>query len=382
MYIRYLSPHIQMSKYSVLLLGPRQTGKSTLIENLKPDLSINLAHESEFLNFSSDPDRLDGLLKSSKPKTIFIDEVQRLPNLLNTVQALIDSNKGKYKFYLSGSSARKLRRGQANLLPGRLITYYLSPLHNLEIDDESSEHALMSFGSLPGVLTESDEKAKKAVLRSYAATYLKEEIQAEALTKNIEGFSRFLFVLAAKNGQFIDYAKLGSQAGITQKTASRFFEILEDTLIVQRLNAYANSDLRRMVQHPKFYFFDTGVLNGLLNNFAPSLDRVGMLFESVVYSQISALVTSMGETARFSTYRTGKNVEVDFILESEKKTWAIEVKANKNIGPSDLNGLKSFLDFKPKASPLVIYMGERSLEKDGVQIMSLTQSLKYLKEFF
>jgi predicted AAA+ superfamily ATPase len=332
------------------------------------------------LSFSSDPERLEALMKSSKAKTIFIDEVQRLPSLLNTLQSLLDSNKGKYKFYLSGSSARKLRRGQANLLPGRILTYFLSPLHILEMGKEIPPvRDLLSFGSLPGIVTEDDLKTKKALLRSYAATYLKEEVQAEALTKNIEGFSRFLFVLAAKNGEHVDYAKLGSQAGISQKTASRFFEILEDTLIIQRLDAFAQSDLRRMVQHPKFYFFDTGVLNGLLNNFAPSLDRIGLLYENLVHAQILALVTSKGETVRFSTYRTNKDVEVDFIIESEKTTWAIEVKASRNIGSSDLNGLKSFLKFHPKAQPLLIYMGDVLLEKEGVKILPLLHALRHLE---
>jgi predicted AAA+ superfamily ATPase len=375
MYKRALAPLLLDSKYSILLLGPRQTGKSTLLRGLKPDLEINFADEQVFLSFSANPQRLQEMLAGSRPKTIFIDEIQRLPSLLNTVQALLDTHKGRYRFFLSGSSARKLRRGQANLLPGRVLAFYLSPIHLLETSTPFSMNILLSYGSLPGILTETEIRAKKQLLTSYAGTYLKEEIQAEALTKNIEGFSRFLFVIAAKNGEFVDYAKLGAQAGINQKTATRFFEILEDTLIVHRLNAFAGSDLRRMVQHPKFYFFDTGVLNGLLNNFTPSQDRIGMLYETLVFSQISAALSSNGIGARFSTYRTNKNVEVDFIVETEKKVWAIEVKASKNIGVSELRGLKSFLQVHPKATPLVIYLGEERLEKEGVAILPLAEAM-------
>jgi predicted AAA+ superfamily ATPase len=384
MYRRSLQDLIASRNYSTLLLGPRQTGKSTLLHQLKPDLEINLADEAVFLEFSSDPGRLEGVLKANSPRTVFIDEVQRIPSLLNTVQSLIDRDrrqeKKKLRFFLSGSSARKLRRGQANLLPGRLLSYFLGPLHLLETRDDVSIESLMSYGALPGVVSEENSKLKKALLSSYAGTYLKEEIQAEALTKNIEGFSRFLFVMAAKNGEFVDYAKLGSQASINQKTASRFFEILEDTLVIRRLPAFAGSDLRRMVQHPKFYFFDVGVLNGLLNNFRPSADRAGMLFETLVFNQMTSLLDSLGETSRISTYRTNKGLEVDFILEIEGKTFAIEVKASKNIGPEDLRGLHSFAQFYPKAKPFVIYLGERVFEKNEIPILPLRAALERIRD--
>jgi uncharacterized protein len=384
MYRRSLLDLISSHDYSLMLLGPRQTGKSTLLHRMKPDLEINLAEESTFLEFSSDPGRLEGILKATNLKTVFIDEIQRLPSLLNTIQGLIDENrrqtKKKLRFFLSGSSARKLRRGNANLLPGRLLSYFLGPLHLLEMGDDIHLDSLMSYGALPGVVTESNSKIKKALLTSYAGTYLKEEVQAEALTKNIEGFSRFLFVMAAKNGEFIDYAKLGSQASITQKTATRFFEILEDTLIIQRLPAFANSDFKRLVQHPKFYFFDVGVLNGLLNNFRPSGDRIGMLFETLVFNQITSLVSSLGETARLSTYRTNKGVEIDFVLEVENQVFAIEVKASKNIGAEDLRGLHSFVQFHEKAKPFVVYLGDRVFEKNGILILPLKKALEKIRD--
>jgi uncharacterized protein len=376
MYKRVLSTIISSHAYSILLLGPRQTGKSTLLRNMKPDLEINFADEKVFLQFSSDPDRLRGLLRLSKAQIIFIDEVQRLPSLLNTIQALIDQDRKKYRFLLSGSSARKLKRGHANLLPGRLVTYSLGGLHLLETGNDRPLKELMSYGCLPGIVTEPEVKMKRAVLTSYAGTYLKEEVQAEALTKNIEGFSRFLFTVAAKNGEFLDYTKLASQAAITQKTASRFFEILEDTLIVRRLHAFSKSPQRRLIQHPKFYFFDTGVLNGLLNNFTPSLDRIGGLFETLVFNQLADLVASAGATARFSTYRTDKGAEIDLLLETEKGAYAIEIKASQNVGTADLRALRNFSKDHKEFRPIIVYLGEVSLEKEGISILPLLELLK------
>ena len=380
MYKRMLSPVISSHNYSILLLGPRQTGKSTFLRNMRPDLELNFADEKIFLEFSSDPERLRAMLQAKKPRTIFIDEVQRLPSVLNTIQALIDQDKKKYRFLLSGSSARKLKRGQANLLPGRIITYSLGPLNLLETGNDRPLRELMSYGCLPGIVTEPNAKLKKAVLTSYAGTYLKEEIQAEALTKNIEGFSRFLLTAAAKNGEFLDYSKLASQSAISQKTASRFFEILEDTLIVRRLHSFASSDQRRLIKHPKFYFFDVGVLNGLLNNFTPSLDRIGGLFETLVVNQLADLVNSAGATARFSTYRTDRGAEIDLILETDNGSFAIEIKASQNVGLTDLRYLRQFSLEHKKIRPLVAFLGDTALEKEGIAILPLPDVLNVVAE--
>jgi predicted AAA+ superfamily ATPase len=384
MYNRSLTQFIRSHEYSILLLGPRQTGKSTLLRSLDVDLEINLADENTFLTFSSDPDRLRSLLQALPSKktahTILIDEVQRIPSLLNTIQVLIDEKKNRYRFLLSGSSARKLRRGNANLLPGRVLSYSLGPLHVLETLDDRPVQELLRFGSLPGVVTEPNIQLKKTILTSYAATYLKEEIQAEALTKNIEGFSRFLFVAAAKNGEFLDYGKLGTQASISQKTASRFFEILEDTLIVRRLEAFAKTPQRRLIRHPKYYFFDVGVLNGLLGNFTASNDRIGNLFETLVFNQLSSLMDSRGITARFSSYRTTHGAEIDLILQCEESDFAIEVKASKNIGPGDLKALRAFQSEYPKFKSMIIYLGDHVLERDGIKIMSLFDALKWIRK--
>lgn len=382
MYFRTISKSIEGAKSSVLLIGPRQTGKSTLIKSLNPDLIINLAQEKIFLQFSSQPDLLEQIIASKNPKTIFIDEIQRLPSLLNTIQAIIDDNPKKFKFYLTGSSARKLRRGSANLLPGRVISLQMTALTVEELNYKLNIEAAMAHGLLPGIYIEKNKKEKELLLSSYGATYLKEEVQAEALTKNIEGFSRFLFVVASKNGEFLDYSKLGSQASISQKTATRFFEILEDSLIVFRLESYSKNSFRRLVQHPKYYFFDTGVLNSLMGSFKISTDRRGSAFETLTITSIRNLLISKAITFRMSTYRSTGGAEVDLILNFNNVEFAIEIKASRNIGKSDLTGLNSFSDVS-EASPIkiVIYLGDYSKKIEDVSILPYVQALKLIASY-
>ena len=381
MYKRAIKEIISHSAKSVLLLGPRQTGKSTLLKSLKPDLEINLANESTFIEFSGDPTLLKKNLDAKEPKTIFIDEVQRLPSLLNTLQAIIDENRNKYKFYLSGSSARKLRRGEANLLPGRILYYEMTPLLLTEIPERTDIHEILSTGLLPGIYTEENKKDKQAILNPYAGTYLAEEIKAEALTKNIEGFSRFLKVAATKNAEYTDFAKMGVQAQINQKTASRFFDILEDTLIAHRLDAFAKSATRRFIRHPRYYFFDTGVLNALLGNFKISSDRIGPLFETLIFNQVTGLLKSMAISFRASHYRTESGAEVDLILEVGDEIYAIEIKATKNIGKSDLRGLQNFEDFLgKKVKKYIVFLREDSLKINDVMALSPRPFLEILKK--
>ncbi len=381
-YRRLIADKLKKSAKSILLLGPRQTGKSTLIRSINPDLSINLSREKTFLEFSSQPDLLEKILKIDKPKTVFIDEVQRIPSLLNTVQAILDDRPKGIQFYLTGSSARKLKRGQANLLPGRIVSYSLGPLAFQECRSDLTLGHALAFGSMPGILSEKDIKTKKEVLRSYAGTYLKEEIQAEALTKNIEGFSRFLMVAASKSGEFLDFSKLGSQASISQKASSRFFEILEDTLIVSRLNSFSRSETRRLVQHPKFYFFDLGVLNGLLQNFTLSNDRKGFLFEHFIVNQILTLNKVHGDHCRISTYRTEGGSEVDIIIENESELLSVEIKSSENIHGDDFLGLKRFAQFyKNRHRSILIYAGARSYKEDRIEVLSWARGLDAIFEF-
>lgn len=345
---RNLSKQIRSSlknKKSILLLGPRQVGKSTLIKSLKPDLEFNLANQIKFLEFVKDPGFLLARLAADLPSggIVSIDEIQRVPSLLNTIQFLIDEKKG-YQFIMTGSSARKLKRGKANLLPGRIHTFELGPIAANELSYGLSTELLLSYGSLPAVITDRDTKEIKKLLRAYSTVYVNEEIKAEALTKNIEGFTRFLFHIAAMSSQYLDLSKISKNIGVPRQTTQRYFEILEDTLLIYRLDAFAKSEKRRLIQHPKFYIFDNGVLNALLGNFNCSIDRKGQLFENLVATQFFVSLKASGLDYRISNYRTDAGAEVDLIVELEDVIYAIEIKAGA-FSKSDLGGLNSFEKF-------------------------------------
>lgn len=371
---RQLAEIIKKTKKSVLLIGPRQTGKSTLFNELKLDLVINLADDETYFQHIKNPSLLKEVV--GRHKKILIDEIQRIPSMLNSVQVLIDNDKTK-QFFLTGSSARKLRRGNANLLPGRVIYFELGPLTIFELGQKkfSLEKAL-SKGMLPGIYLDDSDDWKKS-LKSYVNLYLKEEIQAEALTRDIQGFSRFFEVTLTKSGQHIDFAKYAAQAMIDRTTAKRYFDILIDTLVIDQLEPFAASGRRRLIQHPKYYCFDVGVLNAILGGWVLTADRKGMLFEHFIYQQIRSIQKSMDIEMRITTYRTENNLEVDFIIEIEKEVFAVEVKASKNVGKSDLRGLKSFSEYynKPHQS-LVLYNGENSLIVEKIEILPWQLGLK------
>lgn len=380
MIARALATRLAASRKSILLLGPRQTGKSTLVASLNPDVSINLAHEPTYLEFLRNPSELEQRLGARRgPSTVFIDEVQRLPSLLNTVQVLLDRPSHLFKFYLTGSSARKLRRGHANLLPGRVHAYSLGPLSCGELGYALDPRRALAYGTLPGIFTEEDGKSREKTLRSYALTYLKEEVQAENLARNLEGFARFLYAAAERSGQFLDLAKLASAAQIPRQSAVRFFEVLEDCLLVRRADPFGKSPSRRLIQHPRFYFFDGGVLNGLLGNFVVSGDRLGSAFEHLIFNQIVHEASARDQEVRVTTYRTEHGAEVDLILERGPETWAIEIKASKAVRTGELRGLGSFREYHGKKHrSWVLYMGDARKNLNGVELWPWQEGLREL----
>lgn len=386
MYSRRLETILATSRKSVLLLGPRQVGKSTLMRALLPMLEINLAHEATYLEFARNPlelesriDALPAATARSPSRTIFIDEIQRSPSLLNTIQSLLDRPKHGLRFLLTGSSARKLRRGEANLLPGRIHAFRMGPLVSAEMAYDVPTSAALIYGTLPGVLAESSVRDREKTLRSYAAIYLREEVQAESLTRSLEGFARFLTVIGEWAGAHLDLAKIATAAQVSRMSAGRWLEVLEDTLLVHRVDAFAKSATRRLVQHPKLYFFDVGVLNGLLGNFVASPDRIGRLFEHLVYTQLVHSAAAFDDDARISTFRTEHGAEVDFIVERGGDLFAIEVKASRTVAPSDLRGLERFVDYyRTPHRQMVWYLGKEPKRMGAVEILPWQQGLRAL----
>jgi len=339
MIARILEPKLRLAKKSVLLLGPRQVGKSTLMKKLSPDLAINLIRKQEYLAFSQNPGELEARIRATNPAVILIDEVQRIPEILNTVQDLIDNNPGKYRFLLTGSSARKLKRGNANLLPGRIFSYRLGPLASLELDHQMDTNLALQIGTLPEPYLSQDLEFSKKLLRTYSATYLQEEILAETLLRDIQGFSRFLAVAAENSGKFLDFSKLSHRSKVSRGAARRYYEILEDTLLCDRLEAFENEALD-LVKHPKFYLFDTGVLNGCLENFSASGDRKGLLFEHLFFNQLKNTAYALDIPLKINHFRTRGGLEIDFIITVSDRIFAVELKST-DPAPSELSSIRS-----------------------------------------
>jgi predicted AAA+ superfamily ATPase len=349
---RSLAKPLRRSQKSILLLGPRQTGKSTLLKNLQPDLMVNLANEREYLKCSSDPEYLESLIKENRPQLVFIDEVQRIPSLLNTLQDIIDNWESPPKFLLSGSSARKLKRGQANLLPGRMFVFELGGVTAQELKYQLNVQRALKYGFLPENYLSQNSGDIEKNLDMYSANYLSEEIKAEALTRNIEGFARFLNEIAIRAAQVLDYSKVAIQAKVSRTSSLRFYEILEDTFIAQRIFSHAVEGVDT-IQHPKLYFFDVGVLNGVLNNFTVSGDRVGLLFEHLVYNQIRNSALAADKKVDIKFFRTRHGLEVDFVIKLGAQKIALEVKAGP-VQRSDIQPLMKLKSYDPSMTGLFV----------------------------
>ncbi len=339
---RVLFHRLLKQEKNVLLLGARQVGKSTLVQALDPDLYLNFSDESLLVSYAKDPSRLKREIEAfSTPKLIVIDEIQRVPRLLNVVQLLIDAKKG-HRFVLTGSSARKLRRDGANLLPGRLILEYLDPLMLEEMTEPFLLEDVLQTGSLPGIYL--DPKEQLEILESYATTYLREEIMAEALTRELGAYSRFLDVAAEASGQWINYSKLANDSEIPKETIRRFFSILEDTFIAFRIPSFhPKQSSRRVSQKDRFVFFDLGVRNALLglHKNPPSAIEKGHLFEQWMILQCLYFQRAHRKSWKISSYRSAGGAEVDCVIDTGKVLVGVECKFGRSFSQLDLRGMKS-----------------------------------------
>jgi len=382
-YERFLARRLENSRKSVLLLGPRQVGKSTLLGALQPDLTLNFASATTFRDYVAHPERLEAELRAApaRVRTVLLDEVQRVPALLDVVQVVLDANPGRFRFLLSGSSARKLRRGRANLLPGRVHVHHLHPLLAGELGGAFDLDRVLAHGSLPGIYAQSDPATRAMDLRGYADTYLREEVQAEAIVRDIGGYSRLLDLVAAESGKVINLAGLCQKAGLSYETARRYVEALEDTLVVFRVPAWSGSDRASLIAHPRIFFFDLGVRNALLRRplERPLDDERGTLLEHVVAFEIQRRIPDLWPEARLFHYRTRHGAEVDFVVEVGRELWAIEVKASRNLEGRRL--LAGFDSLSERAAGLkrriVVFLGPRRMNVGKIEAIPL---LKFANE--
>lgn len=364
---RTIGPRLATGKKSVLLLGARQVGKSTLTRALGPDVVIDLADEASYLAYAKDPARLRRELRAlQKPSLVVVDEVQRIPSLLNTIQAIMDE-RGRHRFILTGSSARKLKRGEANLLPGRIVLEYLDPLSIWELGDAFDLERALQLGTLPGIYL--DPVSGTDVLDSYAAVYLREEVQAESIIRNMGSYARFVDVAAAASGDWISYSKLASDAEIAKETIRRFFQILEDTLLAFRVPPFeSRHPSRRVRKRDRMFLFDLGVRNALLglHRIPPTPTERGRLFEHWFVLQCLYFVRARRLPWRLCSYRTDAGAEVDLVIDTRRTLLAIECKAGRNVDRGRLSGLRSFATVADKPlKSFVVFQGERAQRFEG-----------------
>ncbi|MFV9646573.1 MAG: ATP-binding protein [Desulfobacterales bacterium] len=331
-----------LSRKSFFLFGPRATGKSTLI---KKQLSasatvIDLLDSRLYLRLLNSPHDLESIIHSdNKSGIVVIDEIQRVPELLNEVHRLIENN--RLTFLLTGSSARKLRRGKANLLAGRVWEARLFPLTWKEIPDFNLEKFLR-YGGLPPVYL---SKYPDEELDAYVNTYLKEEIMAEGLIRKLPPFSRFLHAAALLNGEMINFSKLANDCQVPPSTVTEYVGLLEDTLVGFLLPAWTESRKRKAISTGKFYFFDPGITHTLAGT--QTLDRnsdlYGKSFEQFIGMEIRAYLSYKRRKLQFSYWRSTHGYEVDFLIDRET---AVEVKASQKISQRDFKGLKALEEEK------------------------------------
>lgn len=384
-----LTRTITLPNKSFLLFGPRGTGKSTLIRNqLKIDLDIDLLKSSTYLPLLRNPSLLlewTGHLR--KGSWIFIDEVQKIPALLDEVHALYEE-KG-FNFALSGSSARKLKRGGANLLAGRALQKFLFPFVMGEYRSVASADEVIEWGSLPLVIV--DPQNRKQTLATYVETYLRQELMEEGLIRKLDPFARFLQAAGFYNAQILNIENVAREAGVGRTTVDKYFQILEDTLIGFRLPAFAEGIKSKEVQHPKFFLFDTGVARacaGLLNDPVDSIWK-GFALETLILNELRAYNHYSDKNRNLFYYQVSGGYDVDFIVETRKKTLSSPRQAllisAKYAKKWDSRWNDPLLDFKTHAKTKVtrlfgVYRGERILTQGEVTILPLEVFLKNLFE--
>lgn len=350
-------------KYSFLLFGPRQVGKSTLLKHrfsAEKTLSYNLLDFSLLRKLELDPTIFYEEINSRNKKIqyVLVDEVQKLPWILDEVHRVIETSPSPPIFILTGSSSRKLKKEQANLLAGRAISKTLFPfIYDELVKDPNQRFNLnqaLNFGTLPSIYLQESEEMKYEILKTYTNTYIKEEIKEEALVRNLNAFNEFLFLAAEENGNTINYSNIAQDTGVSLNTIKEYYQILIDTLMGFMLMPIKKSIRQQISKSPKFYFFDTGVQRSLTNKLKVPLivksKEYGKAFKHWLIKEIIYKSIYKNNDYKFSFYRVNENTEVDLIIEKpDGDVLAIEIKANNNPKPEKLNGLKSFAKVFPKA---------------------------------
>lgn len=370
---------ITLPERSFFLFGPRGVGKTALLDaRLKPGaLAFDLLDSHVYTRLLAEPARLGEMIPAKHKGWVIVDEIQRVPELLNEVHRLIEGR--KLKFALTGSSARKLRQKGVNLLAGRAVTRHLHPLTVWELGGDFDAAKALHTGCLPLACT---TEQPQDFLRSYVSTYLREEVQQEGLVRNLSAFTRFLEAASFSQGSVLNMASVARECAVEAKVVQNYFSILEDLLLAAFLPVFTKRAKRRLVAHPKFYFFDAGVFQTLRPKgpLDPQEQIDGPALETLVLQHLRALndYGDLGYTLHY--WRTAAGDEVDFILYGSRGLVAIEVKRTARPGGSDFSGLRKFQQDFPQAKLLLIHTGTRSWQEGGIDVVPITEALRGMEQ--
>lgn len=366
---------------SFFLLGPRATGKSTwLKEQVKPDFIIDLLKARDFQKYSTNLSLLREVIEGNpKFKTVVIDEVQKLPELLDEVHSLIFDSDNKLQFILTGSSARKLKKKNVNLLAGRALIRYFHPFSVLEIEEKFKIDLALKYGMLPQVWNLETEDDKKDYLTSYVDTYLKEEIQQEAAVRSLPSYLQFLEHFAIRNAQVINIQSLAGEIGIPRTTINGYLDILEQTLLGFKLAPIHLKAKVKEVSTAKFYFFDTGVVRALSKQIDDEMgSEKGALLETLVLHEIKTYSDYFLQRYEINFWGTPSENEVDFIVSKGKIRIGIEVKASKKWDKNFNAGLETLLSSGKIKHAYGIYLGDECLKKSNIDVFPLQKFVSFM----
>lgn len=358
---------------SSFLLGPRGTGKSTWVKAVLPDaLRIDLLKESVYVELLGHADRLGAMVDAAGSRDVVIDEVQKLPALLDEVHRLIEER--KLRFVLTGSSARKLKRGGANLLAGRARTLTMNPFTAMELGSRFELAHAIRFGMLPSVWVH-DEPGE--YLKSYVGTYLREEVQNEALVRNVAGFSRFLEAASFSQAAVLNVQAVAADCSISRKTVESHFDLLEDLLLAVRLPVFVRRAKRKVTSHPKFYFFDAGVYRAIRPRgpLDSASEIEGAAIETLVLESLRAEIANRDLAYELYFWRTGDGQGVDFVAYGERGLHAIEVKRSSRFREADLDGLQAFCADYPEARGCLLYGGTQRYRFGPIDVVPFVEGL-------
>ena len=372
-----ISRFFEIPQQTCFLFGPRGTGKSTWLRHQLPDaLFVDLLDPARYRSLEARPERLRELLAGAPGRTVVVDEIQRVPELLTVVHAALEVPSPS-RFVLTGSSARKLRRGGVDLLGGRAIQCTLHPFMAAELPSFDLVHALET-GMIPLVLS---AVQPSATLAGYASLYLDQEVRAEGLTRNVGNFARFLEAASFSHGGQLNVAAIARECEVPRKAVASYIEILDDLLLAFTLPVFRKRAKRKTTVHSKFYLFDAGVFRALRPK--GPLDRPseidGQALEGLVAQHLRAWSAYSGNDADLYFWRTRSGVEVDFVVYGAYGLQAFEVKNASRVDAKDLRGLRSFREDYPETQATLLYRGQDRLRIDGIWCLPVDDFLRRIK---